>query len=109
MFGTVGGKLVSIDPSGRVVARRYLAHVPSALAPSSDGMRVGTTSGHLLDLDLQGEPRWRVDIGSAVAELVSGPGGHSYALLDDGSLAHVSDAGVATWRANPAPSPDRSV
>lgn len=109
VFGTERGNIVMVDPAGSVVQRRYVAHVPSAIAPIPGGLRIGTTSGHLLGIAADGTPLWRTDLGSAVAELLAGPGGDSYCRLDDGSLVHVSADGVVTWRANPTPAEVRSI
>ncbi len=103
VFGTVRGYLVMVDPSGLIIARRYIGDVPSVIAPLPDGVLVGTTSGRLIKIQTDGEPAWRTDLGSAIAELVIDADDEAYALLDDGSLAHVSASGVVTWRANPTP------
>ncbi|MBU8912672.1 MAG: PQQ-binding-like beta-propeller repeat protein [Spirochaetales bacterium] len=109
VFGTVRGNLVTIDPSGRIIARRYVGDVPSVIGPYPDGVLVGTTSGRLIKIQTDGEPVWRTDLGSAVADLVVGTDAEAYARLDDGSLAHVSASGVVTWRADPTPARVASV
>ena len=109
VFGTVRGNIVTVDPSGRIIDRRYIGDVPSVIAPYPDGVLVGTTSGLLIKIRMDGEPAWRTDLGSAVADLVVGTDAEAYARLDDGSLAHVSASGVVTWRANPTPATVASV
>lgn len=109
VFGTVRGNLVTVDPSGRIIGRRYVGDVPSVVAPYPGGVLVGTTSGRLIRMQTDGEPAWRTDLGSAVADLVVGTGAEAYARLDDGSLAHASASGVVTWRANPTPATTESV
>ena len=109
VFGTVRGNLVTVDPSGRIIERRYVGDVPSVVAPYPGGVLVGTTSGRLIKMQTDGEPAWRTDLGSAVADLVVGTDAEAYAQLDDGSLAHASASGVVTWRANPTPATIESV
>ncbi len=109
VFGTARGNLHALDSAGIVLAKRYIGDVPSVIAPYQDGLLVGTTSGRLIRLGTDDDPKWRTDLGSAVADLVIDEQNQSYALLDDGSLAHVSASGVVTWRANPTPARIASV
>jgi len=109
VFGTVRGNRVTVDPAGRIIERRFVGDVPSVIAPYHGGVLIGTTSGRLIKIRTEGDPEWRTDLGSAVADLVIGIDDDAYAQLDDGSLAHVSASGVVTWRANPVPATVQSV
>lgn len=103
VFGTVGGNLYFLDAAGRLTGQRYAGGVPSVVSPARAGLLLGTTAGMLIRFDETREPVWRVDLGSAVAELLVGAAGDAYAILDDGALAHASPGGVVTWRAHPIP------
>lgn len=106
--GSDQGNVFRVSIPGELRGRRFVGSVPVSLVPVRDALLIGSNLGFVIKLLEDGEPAWRVDLGSAIAELVAAPAGSAYARLDDGTLAHVSDEGTASWRVAPLPSVVRS-
>ncbi len=100
VIATSDGSIELLRPDGALVQRRYIGEVATTLV-SGDRIYLGSSAGRVIAIDLDGEPIWRADVGSAVQSLRVLASGDVLATTDDGSLARVTESGVVAWRVAP--------